>query len=361
MKNKLILRLSLFFVVFALVLAGCKTAAPAATTSGAAPATTTIKSLGLIGSQERANQEYVWISNWSSLPMFVERVYPSLEAFARDFGVTVRKAGPTSDDLAAYITTVETECARTPAPAGVIVVGGWDQSLQEPVNKCLTMKVPVVVTDGDLPNSNRLSYVGTNWYNLGVLMANNQLKLHEARGWKKGKVAILTPLSYQNMMEAVQGIKDTLKGTTLEVLLEDSQADVTVTTQKLAAVLAANPDLTGVIGLDSQAPMGIVTALDEAGKSGQLIVTVNEAGLEFFQNLKNDKVQLITMEKYDVMEYIALSMLYMWHNDAIRPGGLDPWKSNWMPSKIDSGLIVVTKDTVDELVKYYTEQQKKSQ
>jgi len=350
MEKRLLFRLSLIFVVIALVLAGCKSAQPAATTAEAGYTS-------IIGSPARADQEYVWISNWSSLPLFVERVYPSLEAFARDFGVTVRKAGPTSDDLAAYITTVETECSRQPAPAGVIVVGGWDQSFQEPVNKCLTMKVPVVVTDGDLPNSNRLSYVGTNWYNLGVLMAKYQIKEHEARGWTKGKVAILTPLSYENMMEAVQGIKDTLKDTPIEVLLEDSQADVTVTTQKMAAVLAANPDLTGVFGLDSQAPMGIVTALDEAGKGGKLIVTVNEAGLEFFNNINLGKVQLITIEKYDVMEYLALSMLYMWHNDAIRPAGLDPWTNNWMPKVIDSGLITVTKDNVDQIIKFYTEQQ----
>jgi ABC-type sugar transport system substrate-binding protein len=158
----------------------------------------------------------------------------------------------------------------------------------------------------------------------------------------------------------LQGIKDTLKGTYIEVLLEDSQADVTITTQKTSMVLAANPDLTGLIGLDSQAPMGIVTAVDEARKTGKIIITVNEAGLEFFQNIPNGKVLLITMEKYDVMEYIALSMLYMWHNDAIRPAGLDPWTSNWMPSLIDSGLIVVTKDNVAEVVKYYTEQQKAS-
>jgi ribose transport system substrate-binding protein len=204
MKNKVLLRLSLFIVVFALVASGCQTAqpttAPAAQPGTGAAAPVVKPSSGLIGTPERADQEYVWISNWSSLPMFVERVYPSLDAFARDFGVKVRKAGPTSDDLAAYITTVETECSRKPAPAGVIVVGGWDQSLQEPVNKCLAMKVPVVVTDGDLPNSKRLSYVGTNWYNLGVLMAKNQLKYHEERGLKKGKVAILTPLSYQNIM-----------------------------------------------------------------------------------------------------------------------------------------------------------------
>jgi len=313
----------------------------------------------MIGGADRAKQEYVWISNFSSLPLFVERVYPALDAFARDFNVIVRKAGPTTDDLAAYIATVETEGARR--PAGVIVVGGWDQSLQEPVNKLIAMKVPVVVTDGDLPNSNRLSYVGTNWYNLGVTMAKFQLDQHKARGWAKGKVAILSPIQAQNMQEARQGIKDTLKGTGIQVVAEeDNESNAAVAAQKTAAILSANRDLTGMIGLDSESPPGIVSALDEAGKGGKLVVTVNEAGLDFYNNIKSGKVQLITIEKYDVMEYMALSMLYMWHNDAIRPAGLDPWKNNWMPRTIDSGLVLVTKNNVDEVIKYYAEAEKKA-
>jgi ribose transport system substrate-binding protein len=340
-------------MVIAMLVAGCQQAP-------AAPAASTGTSSGTIGSPERTNQEYVWISNFSSLPLFVERVYPALEAFARDFGVTVRKAGPTTDDLASYIATVETECARQPAPAGIIVVGGWDQSLQEPVNKCIAAHVPVVVTDGDLPNSNRLSYVGTNWYNLGVTMAQFQLAKHKEKGLDKGKVAILAPINMENMQEAIQGIKDTFKDTGIEVVaVEDNESNAGTAATKMAAILSANPDLTGVFGLDSESPPGIVTALDEAGKAGQIITTVNEAGLDFYNNIKNGKVDLITIEKYDVMEYLALSMLYMWHNDAIRPAGLDPWSSNWMPNKIDSGLIQVTKDNVDEVIKYYTEQQNK--
>jgi ribose transport system substrate-binding protein len=165
----------------------------------------------------------------------------------------------------------------------------------------------------------------------------------------------------QNMQEARQGIKDTLKGTGIEVVAEeDNESNAGIAAQKTAAILSANRDLTGVFGLDSESPPGIVTALDEAGKGGQLIVTVNEAGLDFYNNIKTGKVQLISIEKYDVMEYLALSMLYMWNNDAIRPAGLDPWTSNWMPNKIDSGLILVTKDNVDEVIKYYSELQKKN-
>ena len=64
----------------------------------------------------------------------------------------MRIAGPTSVDLASFITTVDTECTKN--PAGVIVVGGWDDALASEVDKCIDKKVPTVVTDGDLPMSN---------------------------------------------------------------------------------------------------------------------------------------------------------------------------------------------------------------
>ena len=70
-----------------------------------------------IGDPSRADQEYVWISNASNLPLFVERVYPGLEAAQKALNVKVRIAGPTSVDLAAFITTVDAECTKNPAGA----------------------------------------------------------------------------------------------------------------------------------------------------------------------------------------------------------------------------------------------------
>ena len=314
---------------------------------------------GLVGSPDRADQEYVWISQFSTLPLFVERVYPGLEAFARDFGVDVRVAGPTTVDLATYIATVEQECAR--GPAGIIVVGGWDPALTEPVNKCIEQQVPVVVTDGDLFQSDRLSYVGTDWYYLGVVMAEAQIAEHAARGLDSGQVAVISPVQNENMQRSRQGIRDTLEGTGIEVVAEeDNNSDAAISAQQTAALLSAYPDLTGMIGLDSEAGPGIIAALDEAGRGGELVVTVNEAGREFLQNIQDGKAQLITMENYDIMNYLALFMLYSWHNDAIRTAGLDPWVNNWMPQSVDSGLVLVTEDTVDDVMQFMLEAEQRA-
>lgn len=350
-----IYKIAVLLTVAVLLVSGCAPAAPAPEEE--APE---IAHVGKIGGADRADQEYVWISNWSTLPLFVERVYPGLDAFARDFGVKVRAAGPTSFDLAAYIATVETECARR--PAGILVVGGWDPALTEPVKKCIDAKVPVVVTDGDLPLSNRLAYVGTDWYQLGVDMAKTQLAEHERRGLTTCKVASLSPFPMENMELARQGSRDTLEGTFCELVAEeDNQSDVSIGAQRVAALFSAYPDLSGVMGFDSEAGPGIITAVEEAGKAGETIVTVNEAGVEFLNNIKEGKAQLITMENYDIMNYLGLFMLYTFHNDAIRTAGLDPWVSNWMPWSVDSGLVLVTEDNVDAVMEYMLEAAEESE
>ena len=346
----------LVLVLAAVIAVGCATTQPAPTQPSTSGET---QQVGKIGGADRSDQEYVWISQFSTLPLFVERVYPGLDAFASDFGVKVRKAGPTVVDLAAYIATVEQECARK--PAGVIVVGGWDQALTEPVNKCIDSQVPVVVTDGDLFLSKRLSYVGTDWYNLGVKMAEFQLAEHEKRGLTTCEVAVISPVANENMQRSRAGIRATFEGTNCKVVAEeDNNSDVAISAQQTAALISAYPNLSGMIGLDSEAGPGIISALDEGGKSGQLVVTVNERGREFLDNLKNGKAQLITMEKYDLMNYTALFLLYTWHNDAIRTAGVDPWESNWMPKSIDSGLVLVTKDNVDQISKFMEEAEKQA-
>jgi ABC-type sugar transport system substrate-binding protein len=335
---------------FVLLLSMLLTACGGAATGGGAVAEG-VEQVGKIGGSDRADQEYVWISNWASLPLFVERVYPALDSFAEDFGVVVRKAGPTTFDLAAYIATVEQECAR--GPAGIIVVGGWDPALSEPVNQCIANKIPVVVTDGDLFTSDRLSYVGTDWYGLGVKMAQFQLAEHERLGKTTCKVATMSPFQSDNMAASRQGAEDTFEGTFCELVAqEDNQSDAQVSAQRSAALMQAYPDLSGLMGFDSEAGPGIVTAVKEAGKAGEIVVTVNEAGAEFLENIKDGTANLITMENYDIMNYLALFMLYTFHNDAIRTAGLDPWESNWMPRSVDSGLVLVTADNVDEVLAY---------
>ena len=117
--------------------------------------------------------------------------------------VKVRIAGPTSVDLAAFITTVDAECTKN--PAGVIVVGGWDDALASEVDKCIDKQVPTVVTDGDLPMSKRLTYLGTNWYNLGYQHGQYQCRYHNEAGLKTGEIGTISFLAASNFISGPPG------------------------------------------------------------------------------------------------------------------------------------------------------------
>ncbi|MEQ1769882.1 MAG: substrate-binding domain-containing protein [Devosia sp.] len=304
-----------------------------------------------IGDASRATQEYVWISNASNLPIFVEKVYPGLDAAASALNVKVRIAGPTSVDLGAFIATVDAEC--TAHPAGVIVVGGWDDALAAEVDKCIEKGVPTIVTDGDLAMSKRLAYVGTNWYNLGYAHGEYQCRYHQEAGLTEGKIGTISFIAASNFRQARQGLRDALAANCPGVTViadEESGTNVEQVAANTAAILQGNPDLTGMVGFDSEAGPGIVRAVTEAGKQGKIIITSNEAGAEFLQTIKDGTVKMINMEKYETMVYFALLYLYSYNNDLIRTFGLAPTAQNPLPTVTDSGLVFVTADNVDSIL-----------
>ncbi len=295
-----------------------------------------------------SNEEYVWISQNSTLPLFVARDHPTLMQAGKDLCVKVRIAGPTNIDLAAFISTIETECAAH--PAGVIVVG-WDPSLSASVNKCIDEKVPTVTDDADLPNSKRLAFIGTDWYQIGVQQALAQIADLKARGLTTGKVATLSIINADNMTAARNGFEDTLKGTGITIVAnEDDGGASDQAASKTAALLAAYPDLTGFAGFDSESGAGIVTALDEANKAGKYTVTAMEQSPEFFQTVKDGKVTAIVIQKRELFTYYAVKMLYDFNHNNFTIAGLDKWGTSTIPRYLDTGLVMVTKDNVDQVL-----------
>lgn len=111
--------------------------------------------------------EYVWLSANAHLPLFVAHDHPALKLVGEELGVTVTIAGPDTVDIPGLISAIEQTAARR--PAGMMVTG-WDESALIPaINKAVEDGIPVICVDGDVPRSKRLAFVGTDWYDLGIL------------------------------------------------------------------------------------------------------------------------------------------------------------------------------------------------
>jgi len=290
-----------------------------------------------------SNETYYWISQNSTLPLFVANDYPGWKSAAQELGVKAQMVGPTTIDLAAFIATIDQVCAQH--PAGVSVVG-WDPSLSASVDKCIAAGVPTVTDDADLPNSKRLAFIGTDWHEIGVAQAKAMIAAA-----KPGKVATLSIIAADNMNSARQGFVDTLKGTGFTIVAnEDDGGSAETAASKTASLLAAYPDLVGIAGFDSESGAGIVRALTEGGKVGKIAVTAMEQTPEFFQTIKDGSVDAIIIQKRALFTYYALKTLYDYNHNGQKILGLDVKTASPVPFNIDTGLLVATSKNIDEVL-----------
>jgi ABC-type sugar transport system substrate-binding protein len=208
--------------------------------------------------------------------------------------------------------------------------------------------VPTVTDDADLPNSNRLAFVGTDWYDVGVAQAN---ALIQATGGK-GQVAALTIINADNTRLALSGFKATLAakapGLKLVAVEDDGGQEPTAVTDT-SNLLAAHPGLTAIAGFDAESGPGAVVALGEAHKLGKVKVSTMEATPSFFNNLKTGAVTAIIVQKRELFTYYALMLLYDYNHDGLAVEGLPVSAATPIPVNIDTGIAVVTKASVGQI------------
>jgi ABC-type sugar transport system substrate-binding protein len=297
-----------------------------------------------------AKEVYYWVSNKANLPLFVTYDYVGMKKIAEELGVQVRVAGPTDFDLPGFIAAVDQVCAQK--PAGVSVVGGWDPSLTESVKKCIAAGVPTVVDDGDLPDSGRLSYIGTNWTSIGAEQAKAMMKALP----NGGKIATMSIINANNMREGVKGFTDYLNanggGKYQLVANEDDNGDSAKAAEVTAALLAAHPDIAGIAGFDSESGAGIVRALQEGGKKpGDIKVTAMEQTPDFFKTAADGWVEGIVVQNRELFIYYAVRMLYDYNHNGLKTSGLTGAEGGVpIPPSIDTGVLLVTKDNADKVI-----------
>lgn len=325
-----------------------------AVTGGALAVAMTMSTSGAMAQQSEfgpadATETYYWVSNMSNLPLFVAYDYKGLEAAANELGVRVRVAGPTAFDIAAFIAAVDQVCAQK--PAGVSVVG-WDPSLTEPVNNCIAAGVPTVTDDADLPDSDRLSFIGTDWGAIGLAQADAMIEALP----DGGEIAMLSIINADNMIAARNAFaarfEQKAPGKFNIVADEDDAADSALAAQKTAALLAAYPNLAGIAGFDAESGAGIVTALREAGKApGDIAVTAMEQSVDFYNTVSEGYVKAIIVQNRELFTYYAIKMLHDFNHNGLRTVGLSATEGGRpIPPRVDTGLLVVTAENVGQIL-----------
>lgn len=294
--------------------------------------------------QAQDTEQYYWIASLSTVPLFLAHDYPALKAEAERLGVSIDFAGPENIDIEAQNNILQQIAAKK--PAGILFMP-FGEGHNELINQVLADGVPLVTIDGDAPNSDRIAYAGTDWYELGVAQAKTMAKLLDG----KGEIMLSAIIPNDNTRKAREGIEAALADyPDIKLLgLQNDKGDVAEAARLTAAALQANPEISGFICIDTAAA-GIARAVSEAGMEGEVkIVAVNDTP-DVIEAVKAGTIQATVVQKREAFEVWALRFLYEINHPSSEPMAAYAKQGFPMvPSQALFGAVVVDGDNVETL------------
>lgn len=330
----------------ALGLAACskKPTEQAAATTAASAAT------AAVASKASSDEVYIWISANKNLPLFVAHDHPALKRAAEDLGVQVKIQGTDTVDIPGLVNAVDT--AAVTKPAGIMVIG-WDpKALIPAIDNALKAGIPVVCLDADVPGSKRLTFVGTDWFNIGVNQGNAMLAGLKAAGKSSGKIALMGLVALDNQQTGFRGFKSVMEPAGFTVMEpKEDKGNQEEAAKVASAILQGNPDLVGIAGFDSESGPGIGIAIREANKSGKLAATTTDAEANVLKLIKEGALTAGVGQLREVFSYFALMALYDYNHSPMRKISKFAdviYQTNVpLPIRFPTGSYIVDKSNVD--------------
>ncbi|MGD0726345.1 MAG: substrate-binding domain-containing protein [Spirochaetia bacterium] len=254
--------------------------------------------------QASANEEYIAVACMGNLEYFSAHKF-AWKWMGDKLGVKTSYIGPAEYDVPGQIAAFDQAIARKPAG---IAVFGVEASLKPEIDKAVAAGIPVVTFSGDVPDSKRSTFVGTNQHDLGYFGGK---KIGEVLGGK-GDVAILSIPGVGMFDAREQGFKDafaTFPGIRV-VQTGDTKADTVTAINAAKAIMQRFPNLQAFACTDSTGGIAAATAVSEAGKSGKIKIVSMDRNSDVLEKVKAGTVTG-TIAQGDVPEMVwCLMVLY---------------------------------------------------
>ena len=297
--------------------------------------------------QKIQNEEYVMVTTAVTMPMYMNRDQKAFKRWGEKMGVKVSILGPAEWDVPAQINTIEEVIGTRPTG---LLINGTDPAIAQVINKAVAAGIPTVVYDSNIPNANHHAFLGTDWYEIGIMQGEEMVKLING----KGKIAYMGILGMSNMEAGFRGLLDVLKKyPKIEVVGKfDSKASVEEAARITSNLISAHPDIAGICGFDGPSGPGISLAVKEAGKAGKIKITTVDGEPEHLHLVKEGTIQLLAAQKRELFTWYGAQFLYdMVHQTNALSKNDNKAGITSVPYMVNTGLLKITKDNVDQFIK----------
>jgi ribose transport system substrate-binding protein len=182
----------------------------------------------------------------------------------------------------------------------------------DPVNQTamldeVAQKALVFTHDSDAPNSKRECYVGTD----NVAAGRQAGALIKDALPKGGKIALFVgKLDARNAQERLQGIKEAIAGSAIEILdVRTDDTDQVRAKANAAEMIVGHPDVAALVGLWSYNGPAILSAVRDAGKIGSVKIIAFDEDDETLTGVKAGAIAGTVVQQPYEFGYQAITLL----------------------------------------------------
>ena len=287
-------------------------------------------------------ERYVFVATNINLPYWQEARAGFLDA-AKSLGVKGELVGPTgyqpNAEMLIFRQIVEEE------PAGICLSAARPEIFKADIDKAVAKGIPVICVDADVPNSNRVLYIGTDNFKAG----KESLKQMAALLAGNHNVAVITIPGQRNLDDRMAGMVDALKNfpaIKLTSILDD-KGDARNAFDQVSELIQKKEKIDGIICLEATGGSGAAEAVHRFNMEGKMPIVAFDNDPETLDWIDRGAITVTVTQKPYVMSYYGLKFLDDLHHNAVHQ--FKDWRTALavpMPTSVDTGTVVVDKNNL---------------
>lgn len=230
------------------------------------------------------------------------------------------------------------------------------------VKEGIAKDINFITIDSDAPESGRLLYIGTDNYNGGYAAGKELVRLLGEKGGKVvGLVGLLTA---PNAIGRIEGVKDAIKGTKVELVeVMADGIDATKALDNAEAAIDKYPDLAAFVGIYAFNGPAAGQALRVSGKVGKIKIVAFDMLPETITLVRDGVISTAIVQRPYYWGYLSTYVLYAM--SVLGPKEtmtlLTPYLSGESHDILDTQVDVVTTETLADYLNYLESMGMKSQ
>jgi ribose transport system substrate-binding protein len=301
-------------------------------------------------SRHEATEKYYLVVSNTRLAYW-QAASAGLARAARGLGVAAEMVGPETYDPPGEAPAFRDAMAKK--PAGILVSAADPTIMKDPIDAAIAQGIPVITIDSDVPTSKRLTFIGTNNYQAGLM--GGRILAERMHG--KGDVVVYTMPGQINLDERLQGYKNILSEHPQMKIVRvvDVKGTPSLAFDATEDILKGKSTPDGFVCLASTPCQEVADVLDRHKIDNKVLVGMDsDAGTLSW--IQKGKIAATIAQKPFTMAHYGTIML-----DSLHHYKLPSLDGNWaqdtrspLPVFVDTGVTLIDKSNVDAFLKAQT-------